>query len=143
MKHVIFSVLACATIFLSGCGDVKPVTVVIQSVGNEMKYNVTRFEVKAGQEVTLIMENKSTIDVMRHNIVVLNDAAAINEVGQAAISAPGYIPANEAIIAATAIAGPGEKTQVTFSAPETPGDYPYICTFPGHYVMMTGVMVVK
>jgi len=30
-----------------------------------------------------------------------------------------------------------------FTAPEERGDYPYICTFPGHWIIMKGVMVVR
>jgi azurin len=30
-----------------------------------------------------------------------------------------------------------------FEAPEKPGRYPYLCTFPGHWVVMKGVMIVR
>jgi len=29
-----------------------------------------------------------------------------------------------------------------FTAPDKPGEYPYICTFPGHWRIMQGVMKV-
>ena len=28
-------------------------------------------------------------------------------------------------------------------APSAPGRYPYLCTFPGHWVIMNGVMIVE
>ena len=37
---------------------------------------------------------------------------------------------------------PGNSVEVTFTAPSTPGDYPYICTVPGHFYMMKGIMKV-
>jgi azurin len=129
--------------FITACGGDKTATISIKPVGNEMKFDTTRFEVKAGQEVRLIMDNIATIDMMKHNIVILNDSDAISAVGQAAVSAPGYLPDHPAIVAATPMADAGQKTEVTFNAPKTPGEYPFICTFPGHYLMMQGIMVVK
>jgi len=37
----------------------------------------------------------------------------------------------------------GQQSTINFIAPE-PGDYPYLCTFPGHHILMRGMMrVVK
>ncbi len=47
-----------------------------------------------------------------------------------------------AILAHTPMSTPGETVQVTFTAPSEPGTYRYICTYPGHYVMMQGTMTV-
>ena len=47
-------------------------------------------------------------------------------------------------LAKTALAGPGETVQVTFTVPSTPGDYPYLCTFAGHYQAgMKGALTVQ
>jgi len=48
----------------------------------------------------------------------------------------------EDVIAATKLLGPGENETLTFTAPE-PGDYQLVCSFPGHFAMMRGIMVVK
>ena len=54
-----------------------------------------------------------------------------------------YIPAKSSeIIAHTAMIGGGETTEIEFVAPE-PGVYDYICSFPGHYAMMRGKLIVK
>ena len=118
--------------------------VVIRPVGNQMNFAVTTFRVRAGEQVRLVFENTATVEAMKHNVVILNDAAAIDRVGIAAISAAdqGYIPDDAAILFHTALAGPQETVEVTFTAPSEPGAYPYICTFPGHYVLMRGVMTV-
>lgn len=129
---------------LSGCGSGSDaVTITITPDGNNMTYATTTFEVSAGQQVTLIMDNTATIPVMKHNVVILKDKNAIQAVGQAAITVATYIPDHPAIIAATPIADPGQQTQTTFTAPSEPGEYVYICTFPGHYITMQGVMVVR
>lgn len=122
--------------------------IVIQPVGNEMRYAETSFSVEAGQEVTIVFENVATSPAMQHNVVILNsnDDAVVNRVGQAGIEAGEaneYVPEDEAIIAHTPLAQPGETVEVTFTAPSEPGEYRYICTFPGHYMVMQGTMTVN
>ena len=47
-------------------------------------------------------------------------------------------------IAHTKVLGPGEKEELVFKAPAEPGDYDYICSFPGHYLTgMKGLLTVK
>lgn len=116
--------------------------VVIRPVGDEMKYETTEFTVKAGTKVRVIMDNIATLEAMQHNVVILKPGSDNQEVGMAALAAgeeKGYIPDNQAILFYTEIAKPGEKKSVEFTAPPA-GDYPYICTFPGHFALMHGVM---
>jgi azurin len=120
--------------------------VTIQPVGNQMEYEQTEFTVPAGEEITITFENTATSPAMEHNVVVLtnDDDAVVNRVGQAAMNAADneYVPDDEAILAATDMAAPGETVSVTFTAPSEPGEYRYICTFPGHYTIMQGTMTV-
>lgn len=132
----------------TGGGAASEDQIVIQPVGNEMRYEQTSFTVQAGQEVTIVFENTATSPAMVHNVVVLNtnDDAAVDRVGQAGLQAGeanDYIPDDDAILAHTDLAQPGETVQVTFTAPSEPGDYRYICTFPGHYMLMQGTMTVQ
>ena len=118
----------------------------IQPVGNQMKYEQTEFTVPAGEEITVTFENTATSPAMEHNVVVLtsNEDAVVDRVGQAAMGAGDseYVPDDEAVLAATDMAAPGETVSVTFTAPSEPGTYRYICTFPGHYTVMQGTMTV-
>lgn len=119
--------------------------VTIRPVGNEMRFETTEFSVRAGQEVRIVFENTATSDAMHHNVVVVESSDAVDRVGNAALEAgpeADYIPEDEAIVAHTDMAAPGETVEVTFTAPDTTGDYPYICTYPGHYMMMQGTMTV-
>lgn len=121
--------------------------ILIQPVGNEMKFDRTSFTVAAGEEVTIVFENVATSPAMQHNVVVLtsDDDADVNRVGQAAVAAgesAEYIPEDDAILTYTPLAQPGETVRVTFTAPSEPGTYRYICTFPGHYMVMQGTMTV-
>ena len=128
---------------LTSCFGPGSVTVTIQPDGNQMAYLTKEFKVKAGQQVTLIMDNIATVPVMKHNVLILTDETKLDEVGRLAITAPGNIPQHPAILASTPMADAGAQTQVNFKAPTTPGKYVYICTYPGHYAMMQGVMIVE
>ena len=122
-------------------GDAAEIT--LTPVGNEMKYAETEFTVHPGQTVKLTMNNTATSPAMHHNITVLKSRDDVQMVGTAAASAADtdYIsPRTESkIIAHTPMAAPGETHDVTFTAPAA-GDYPYICTYPGHFVSMKGTM---
>lgn len=119
-------------------------TITLTPDGNQMKFAETEIRVQPGQEITVVFENTATSSAMQHNVVFLNtaDDSAIKRVGQAATSADNYVPDDPAVITATDIAKPGETTEVTFTVPEAPGEYAYVCTYPGHYVQMQGTMVV-
>lgn len=122
-----------------------PKTITLTPAGNEMEFAETEFSVQAGQTVTVVFENTATSPAMVHNVVVLNtsDEEAVKNIGQAAASASNYVPDDPRVIAATDVADPGETTEVTFRAPEAPGEYTYVCTYPGHYVSMYGTMRVE
>lgn len=122
-----------------------PKTITITPDGNKMKFAETEITAQAGQTVTIIFENTATSPAMQHNVVVLNtsDASAVKRVGQAALSASNYVPDDPAVLAATDVAKPGETTEVTFTAPDAPGQYRYVCTFPGHFQSMQGTLIVE
>ncbi len=122
-------------------------TITIKTIKDEMKYDLTEFTVKAGTLVEIIFENN---DAMQHNLLVVKpDALAI--VGNAAEImaktpagvAKGYVPDLPQIIAYTVLVDPGTTAKLRFEVPEITGDYPFVCTFPGHWQTMNGVMTVE
>ena len=47
-------------------------------------------------------------------------------------------------LAHTTLAGPGESVEVIIKVPAKAGNYPYLCSFPGHFALgMKGTLVVK
>lgn len=135
---------------------VDPVSVVggvtvVQMTGNDrMKYNIDSFTVPAGSPVKVVFTNigKMPKASMGHNVVFLMADANANAFAAAAASAKDndYIPKQleDQILIATELLGPGEEDAVEFTAPEVPGEYPFICTFPAHlYAGMGGVMIVE
>ena len=123
--------------------------IVLRPAGDTIAFdeNSTSFTVQAGQTINLTLENVATLDVMLHNVVILssNEDDVANRVGMAALvagEANGFIPDDQAILAYTPLAQPGETVQVTFEAPAEPGTYRYICTYIGHHTLMQGTMIV-
>jgi len=124
---------------------VQHVEIQIATVANTMTFDKTKLTVPAGAEVHLTLKNNATMSTLGHNWVLVKpgsqESVAANglKLGEPA----GYIDVRDKNgLAHTGLAKPGETTDVTFTAPTEPGDYPYICTFPGHYMMMKGVLTV-
>ena len=109
-----------------------------------MKFDVDQFAVKAGKKVKLTFFNP---DFMNHNLVMVKPGAA-DEVGLAALTmgAKGfekaYVPDSDKVLFATRLIENNQQQVIEFVAPNEPGDYPYVCTFPGHHIMMRGIMKV-
>ncbi len=86
---------------------------------------------------------------MSHNWILLAagaDAQKFDAAATAAGSDANYIPAgmSKQILAHTGMVAGGESNTVTFTAPRKPGDYEYICTFPGHFTAgMKGTLIVR
>jgi len=120
------------------------VELAIESVKNTMTYDKTKLSVPKGSTVHLTFKNNATMATLPHNWVLVKAGteAAVAAAGLKLGEAAGYFDARDKdALAHTALIKPGESGDVTFTAPE-PGDYPYICTFPGHYMMMKGVLTV-
>lgn len=109
-----------------------------------LKYDLENFEVKAGSKVKVTFNNN---DDMLHNLVIVLPNAAI-EVGEMALkmglegSQKNYIPNSDKVLYHTKILSPETSETIYFEAPTVPGDYSYVCTFPGHAYVMQGIMKV-
>lgn len=124
----------------------QPNIILISVVPDIMKFDKEVFTVVAGQEVIIEFYNP---DGMQHNLVI-SKPGTLKEVGAAADALARdpkgaqkeYVPEIPAVLFATKQLEPEEVVTLTFTAPSEPGDYPFICTFPGHWSMMNGIMKV-
>jgi azurin len=134
--------LLTSVLALSGCDS----SLDIATVGDTMAYDKATLEASPGQTVKLTLKNNGTNAAMQHDWVLVKPGTE-NEVVVAGITAgaaAGYLPANDPnVIAHTKLTQPGQSDTVTFKAPDTAGDYPFICTFPGHFPLMKGVLKVQ
>jgi uncharacterized protein len=110
-----------------------------------MKYDVMDFTVKAGKPVALVFSNA---DLLQHNLIVVKPGSieACCKAADAQVADPtaiqrGYVPKVTDILVASKLLNPGEVDTLKLDA-RTPGEYPYLCTFPGHCHIMRGVMKV-
>ena len=146
MKFFISLVLTLAPAYIL-TADATKITI----TGNDtMQFDLKTFEAKAGEKVELTFKNIGKIPkiAMGHNLVILKKGVSAIAFGQKAMGAganatnalPDSVKGDT--IAATKLLGPAESETITFTAPDA-GDYEYVCTFPGHFAMMRGVMKVK
>lgn len=114
----------------------------ITAKASTMTYDKASLTVPAGSEVHLVMKN-SKPGALSHNWVLVNPGkeAAVAAAGLPAGPAGNYLTPGPDVLAFTPLAQPGTDTEVTFKAPAV-GTYPYICSFPGHYMMMKGTLTV-
>ncbi len=119
------------------------------TANDQMKFNVTAITAKPGEELRVVLNNIGTVpkEAMGHNWVLLKAGTDPLAFGAAAAGARehNYIPQNlqDQVLAKIDLLGPKQKGEVSFKAPEQPGDYPFVCTFPGHAALMKGVLTVK
>jgi len=121
--------------------------ITIYATGNtmtEMAFEPNVITAKPGGTIKLKLINKGTDKMMIHNIIFTQKGKA-DEIGVKAIragEAKQYVPKDSAVIAASALVGPADSTVLQFTTPEI-GTYPFICSYPGHYLKMRGRLVVK
>lgn len=166
MKRIFIAVTVAASLFVIACNggdktqeapkttEASPDTTATQqpaqptvielTANDQLKFDKIELHVKANEKVTLTLKNVGTMpkDAMGHNFVLLKDGTDLAAFSTSAISAPDHIPANNpAIVAHTKLLGPGESDTIEFTVPA--GQYTYICSFPGHYMTMTGVLTAE
>ena len=112
-----------------------------------MRFDVRKINVSSGQKVRVTLTHTGKLDkrIMGHNVVFLTNGVKPSAfaVKAAAARDNDYIPEETTeVIAHTKMIGGGETTVIEFIAPEA-GTYNYICSFPGHYAMMKGKLIVE
>ena len=122
------------------------VTLALGTIPDVMKYDKAELTVKAGHPVRLLFTNS---DHMPHNWLLLAPgsletigAMADQMLADPRAQARNYIPESPNVLFSAPMVNPNERVEVFFQAPSTPGRYPYVCTFPGHWRLMQGVLIV-
>ncbi|MCX6017801.1 MAG: plastocyanin/azurin family copper-binding protein [Chloroflexi bacterium] len=147
--------LAAGALVLAACGGsgasvpqaaVAPVTLELGSKGDGLAFDKTELSAAAGAKITVKFKNNaSAASGNKHNFVLVKpaDATAVAADGIAAGEASGYLKADDKrVIAHTKLLAAGESGEVTFDAPAA-GAYEYMCSFPGHNVVMKGTLIIK
>ncbi|HEV3002808.1 MAG TPA: HEAT repeat domain-containing protein, partial [Pirellulales bacterium] len=117
---------------------------VVRPVPHKLAFDRTKIYVQAGKPIELVLENT---DIMPHNLIVAAPGA-LKEVGEAAEKMATqadafvrhFVPNMPQVLFATKMLPPRQIERLSFTAPNQSGDYPYLCTFPGHWRTMYGVL---
>jgi azurin/DNA-binding transcriptional ArsR family regulator len=118
----------------------------IQTIPEKLSFDLKWFVVEAGKAVQIVLFNP---DAMPHNLLV-SKPGSLEAVGTAGTTMPmptdpdakAFVPDSPAVLYSTKLIKEGETERLGFTAPAEPGEYVYVCTFPGHWVRMYGVMLV-
>lgn len=161
MNIRVLLVPALAVVLFSGCGKGPAVSsepasapssaarTIEITANDQMKYSVTELQAKPGEQLHVVLTNIGSMpkEAMAHNWILLKAGSDPMTFAGAAATAKdqGYIPAslNDQIIAKIDLVGPHQSGEVTFKAPDQPGQYPFLCSFPGHVALMRGTLTVK
>ena len=135
----IWLLVACPPLFCLPDAEAKKVRV---GVKPGLQFDPKALHVRPGDEVELTFDN---VDEMMHNFVLVQPDSRMEVVEAAiALGAEGpalhYVPKSEKVLAWTQVVLPGQKSVVRFKAPLKEGQYPYVCTFPGHGFVMHGIL---
>jgi|GEM_PF-1438561 len=122
--------------------DLKLTVLTLHTVPNAMRYDLTTLTAIANRPTELTLINP---DTMEHNVVITlpgrGPAIGIDmSKDPAASAAIGYVPDSPDVLIHSPMVKPGASYTLRFVAPDKPGKYDYVCTFPGHYTTMIGVL---
>lgn len=148
-KYVMRNLLFCS-LLLAGTASAENCTIDLKG-DDAMKFDKTEVVVSAKCAtitINLAHAGKLPVTAMGHNVVIAatGDVQAIGTAGMTAGAAANYVPAGDArVIAHTPIVGGGAATTSSFpgSALKAGGDYTFFCSFPGHWAIMKGNVVVQ
>ncbi|MCB1204587.1 MAG: hypothetical protein KDN18_10035 [Verrucomicrobiae bacterium] len=129
--------------------EVAEVTLTADKV--QFLYDKKEFTVKPGQKVKVTLVNPAdSVTRQPHNFLIVKPGKkdVVGMAANAGMADPAFlttkqaVPESPEILHHTKLVQPGEQDTIEFTAPEEPGDYPYLCTYPGHWAIMNGVMKV-
>ncbi|WP_390620397.1 DUF6797 domain-containing protein [Stieleria varia] len=125
-------------------GNAREITI---RTGKNLTYETPEFIVSANEPIALTLTNP---DVVPHNWVLArrDQLEHVGALSNRLIADPNayvrqYVPETDSVLVYTDIVAPGASQTVHFIAPAASGRYPFLCTFPGHWMVMNGIMVVR
>ena len=112
-----------------------------------MGFNKKSIKVKAGSKLSILFSNS---DQMPHNFVIIKPGqlkafgkAVDDMLADTKAAEKSYIPETDDLIIASKMLNPNELQKINFTAPKVKGSYPFLCTFPGHWRIMQGTLIVE
>ena len=121
-------------------------TTIVLNSNDLMLFDKTSLSAKAGKNIRLVLNHNGKIgkEFMGHNFVLLKKGVDVDDFAMLALNFKEneYIPENNDYIVHTKMLGGGESDIINFTI-EEPGIYTFVCTFPGHYQIMQGILTIE
>jgi azurin len=124
--------------------NARPVTI---EAGKNLTFATSSITVRAGEAIKLTFVNP---DVVPHNWALIKPGTLpqVGDLVNRIVAEPDavsrqYIPRTDDVLVYTDIVPPQDQFAISFRAPTQKGRYPFLCTFPGHWMVMNGVMIVE
>ena len=124
-------------------------SITISTLEAQMKYDVSSFSVTPNAKIKVVFKNP---DSLPHNLIFCTPGKkkggdkgqeiidAVLKLGDKGVKMDWEPKGHPRILASSGMVQPGKEVTFYIKTPKAEGDYPYICTFPGHYQLMNGVM---
>lgn len=139
------SAALCAGLLTTAAFAAEVETITIKTLRAQMRYDTTEIELSPGQKVKLVFENH---DDMPHNLCFFQPGTDVVAAANKQMEKPeealkrNWLPDDPRMWLHSKALNPEETETIEFTAPEKPGVYPYVCTFPGHAAIMNGKLSV-
>ena len=132
---------------IRGKGNSPAVTPLKLAAGKNLTFSTRTLRAKAGELLSLTFNNP---DVVPHNWVLIkpDSLARVGDLANKLVADPEavlhqYVPRRDDVLVYTDIVPPQQQFTIYFRAPQETGRYPYLCTFPGHWMVMNGELVIE
>jgi plastocyanin len=142
----IFLLSLAAAVSLHAADQAPPIKIIqLKTMTAQMKYDESELLVQPGEKVKIIFENG---DDLPHNLVFCQPGTDTMTMAMKQMEKPeealkrNWLPDDPSIWLHSKMLNPHESDELVFNAPQKPGDYPYVCTFPGHALTMNGKLKV-
>ena len=136
-----FPPFLCTALLTAVASAAEVETFTIKTLAAQMRYDVNELTIAPGAQVKIVFENA---DDMPHNMVFFQPGTDVVEVCNKQMEKPeealkrNWLPEDPRMWLHSNLLNPKEKQEITFKAPEKPGAYPFVCSFPGHAMTMQG-----
>ncbi len=117
-----------------------------------MKFDKSSLTLKVGKQYNIKLENTGKLPkaAMGHNLIILNPGMDALKFGQKLITDYGAdvsndwkpVKAAKLVFSQTKMLGPGESEVLKVKF-EKKGLYHFLCSFPGHFGQMRGIITVE
>lgn len=146
--------LLFVALFTAGMGVANPMSdepKTIEITGQDnLRFSLNEIHAKPGETIRIVFKVKSALpgDAMSHNLAIVKPDTPMDEFVSKSMQAKKtkYIAPSfkDQVLAATEMISGGATSIITFTVPDTPGTYPYVCTFPGHFAAgMSGKLIIE